>query len=155
MEKFILCFDDFKKKKTLEVKNEVFNLDLDSSILKKSDLKVSFKAVKYSDIINIVGTVSGVETFECSRCLVVFDKNTKVDFEFSFAKEDGEFNLFDEIKQTIILDIPMQPLCCAGCKGICQVCGCNKNQKDCSCKEQLNSEFIFEKWSKIIKLNKK
>ncbi len=78
-----------------------------------------------------------------------------VDFEFSFAKEDGDFNLFDEIQQTIILDIPMQPLCCDDCKGMCQVCGCNRNKKDCDCKEKLNKEFVAEKWSKIIKLNKK
>lgn len=155
MEKFILKFDDFKKKKILEVKDEVLSFDLDSSVVKKSDLKVSFKAVKYSELINIVGTVSGTETFECSRCLIVFDKDVKVDFEFSFAKEDGEFNLFEEIQQTIILDIPMQPLCCDDCKGICQICGCNRNKKDCDCKEKLNKEFIAEKWSKIIKLNKK
>lgn len=155
MEKFILKFDDFKKKKILEVKDEVLTFDLESSVVKKSDLKVSFKAVKYSELINIVGTVSGTETFECSRCLIVFDKDVKVDFEFSFAKEDGEFNLFEEIQQTVILDIPMQPLCCDDCKGICQICGCNKNQKDCKCKEKLNNEFIAEKWSKIIKINKK
>lgn len=155
MGKFILRFDDFKKKKELEVKDEIFKLDLESDVLKKSDLKISFKAIRYSDIINIVGRIYGTETFECSRCLIVFDKDVKVDFEFSFAKEDGEFNLFDEIQQTIILDIPMQPLCCDDCKGICQVCGCNKNKKDCSCKEKLNKEYIAEKWSKIIKINKK
>ena len=110
MEKFILKFDDFKKKKILEVQDEVCNFSLDNSVVKKSDLKVSFKAVKYSELINIVGSVSGTETFECSRCLIVFDKDVNVDFEFSFAKEDGEFNLFEEIQQTVILDIPMQPL---------------------------------------------
>jgi hypothetical protein len=45
--KFILRFDDFKKKKELEVKDEIFKLDLESDVLKKSDLKISFKAVRY------------------------------------------------------------------------------------------------------------
>jgi uncharacterized metal-binding protein YceD (DUF177 family) len=49
----------------------------------------------------------------------------------------------------------MQPLCYDGCKGICQVCGCNKNEKDCKCKEKNDGQFVAEKWSKIIKINKK
>lgn len=155
MGKFILRFDDFKKKKELEVKDEIFKLDLEKGVVKKSDLKISFRAVRYSDIINIVGRIYGTETFECSRCIGIFDKSVSIAFESSFSKEDEEFDLSDYIKQTIILDIPMQPLCYDGCKGICQVCGCNKNEKDCKCKEKNDGQFVAQKWSKIIKINKK
>ncbi len=155
MEKFLLRFDDFKKQKTLEIKDKIFDIDSEVEVLKQSDLRVSFKAVRYGEIISITGVVFGTETFECARCLKIFKKEVNTGFECSFAQEDVEFDLGDEIKQTVMLDLPMQPLCFEECRGLCHVCGCNKNEQNCNCQEKLNTEFIAEKWSKIKKINSK
>lgn len=153
MENFILSFDDFKKRSKLSVKDAAVHLDIDNDVIKSSCIKVSFKADRYEDIINVVGNISGVLSFECSRCLALFDQNINLDFDCSFCIEDYTLDLLKEIRENVILNIPMQPLCSNDCRGLCQVCGNNKNEKQCSCKENISDEFVAEKWSKIKKLN--
>lgn len=51
-------------------------------------------------------------------------------------------NVRELVRQNILLEIPIQPLCSEDCKGICPVCGVNKNNNNCSCNEgQMNSAF--------------
>ena len=153
MKKFIISFDDFKNTSSLLFENEkfCFNVD-DNSIIKPSDLKVSFKADKYGDIVSVTGNIFGAMSFECSRCLKLFEKDVNINFECSFGVEEYQMDISNEIKENIILNMPMQPLCKHNCKGICQVCGRNKNDTGCSCKEKSEEDFIAEKWSKIKNL---
>lgn len=39
------------------------------------------------------------------------------------------------LREHIILSTPMQPLCRDDCRGLCPVCGQNKNEQTCSCRE--------------------
>ena len=41
--------------------------------------------------------------------------------------------LADVIKEQILLPLPMQRVCREGCKGICPVCGANRNEVACQC----------------------
>ena len=46
------------------------------------------------------------------------------------------------LREHIILSTPMQPLCRDDCRGLCPVCGQNKNEQTCSCREgQPNNPF--------------
>ena len=50
-----------------------------------------------------------------------------------------EGNIIDfreEAAQQIILALPFNPICQAGCKGICSGCGANLNETACTCKAQ-------------------
>ncbi len=151
-EKFILSFDDFKNSKTISVKDKSFCFDIDKNIIKSSDIKFSFNAVKYDDIVSVEYNISGYFLLECSRCLEQFKYNVNIDFESSFDKEKYETDILEQIRENLILNIPMQPLCKQDCKGLCQVCGKNKNISNCSCEEEQNKEFVLEKWSKIKSL---
>lgn len=42
-------------------------------------------------------------------------------------------DLTEAIRQQIILDLPMQPLCRADCAGLCPICGGNRNEQPCDC----------------------
>ena len=35
--------------------------------------------------------------------------------------------------ESVAVMMPLKPLCAAGCKGLCQVCGGNRNLKACGC----------------------
>jgi uncharacterized protein len=48
----------------------------------------------------------------------------------------GEIDLGPEIRDEILLAVPMGPLCRPDCKGICSVCGGNRNAAPCDCEEQ-------------------
>ena len=149
LEKFILSFDDFKDSKTISVKDKSFCFDIDKNIVKSSDIKFSFNAVKYDDIVAVEYNISGYFLLECSRCLEEFKYNVSIDFESSFDKDTYETDILEQIRENLILNIPMQPLCKQDCKGLCQVCGKNKNISNCSCEKEQHNEFNSEKWSKI------
>ena len=152
LEKFILSFDDFKNSKKISVKDKNFRFDIDKDIIKSSNIKFSFNAVKYDDIVSVECNISGYFLLECSRCLEQFKYDVDIDFESSFDKDTYEVDILEQVRENLILNIPMQPLCKPDCKGLCQVCGKNKNISNCSCEKEQNKEFIAEKWSKIKSL---
>jgi len=152
MEKLLVSFNDFKNKNKLVVENRKFPFDYDGEIVKSANLVFSFEANKYDDVVNVTGKITGTMSFECSRCLELFEQKTKISFECSFTKEEFECDIMEEVRETVLLNIPMKPLCNENCKGLCPVCGNNKNEKDCFCEQKMKDEFVAEKWSKIKKL---
>ncbi|MEK7523646.1 MAG: DUF177 domain-containing protein [Patescibacteria group bacterium] len=42
-------------------------------------------------------------------------------------------NLYDMVRQEILLHFPAVPICSDGCKGLCDRCGSNLNLKMCDC----------------------
>lgn len=84
----------------------------------------------------------------CGRCLESFaTKNTVVlsgklaeetdedisDEENIILYKDGKLDLAENIISTIILALPMKPLCDEDCKGLCPRCGTNHNVEECEC----------------------
>lgn len=52
--------------------------------------------------------------------------------EVGFYEGDG-LELSDVLREQILLSLPMQRICRDDCKGICPVCGQNRNLVDCRC----------------------
>jgi uncharacterized protein len=52
--------------------------------------------------------------------------------EMGFYEGDG-VELNDVLREFVLLTLPMQRVCGEDCKGICPVCGQNRNQKECAC----------------------
>jgi uncharacterized protein len=96
-----------------------------------------------------------VETAPCDRCLVnarhpldagfdlfyqpaatiARDEEIEIDegeAEIGFY-EGGGLELEDILREQILLALPMQRVCSEDCKGICPVCGKNRNQSACDC----------------------
>jgi uncharacterized protein len=47
---------------------------------------------------------------------------------------DGEsIDVDDLVREQVILSLPSRALCREECKGLCSVCGIDKNLKDCEC----------------------
>ena len=95
-------------------------------------------------------------TVICSRCLGEFTRpSTLLIEEECFpaidlhtgrkpsppAAQEGAFSIDDRhlldlhevLRQYVIADGPMKPLCRPGCLGLCQHCGVNLNQARCEC----------------------
>lgn len=47
-----------------------------------------------------------------------------------------QVELADMLREHIILSVPMQPLCHEQCRGLCPVCGRDRNEELCSCVEE-------------------
>jgi uncharacterized protein len=46
---------------------------------------------------------------------------------------DGRIDLSQMIVEQIVLALPMKPLCKADCRGLCALCGANRNLMSCDC----------------------
>lgn len=72
----------------------------------------------------------------CSRCLAEFEfpYSKKFQLVYPIEKDSLFIDVNPDIRQEIILDYPIKPLCSQGCKGLCAACGCNLNINECICK---------------------
>jgi len=54
------------------------------------------------------------------------------EMEIGFYSGDG-IELADVATEQVILSVPMKVFCGAECRGLCPVCGANRNLTDCAC----------------------
>jgi len=118
-------------------------------------LQVRLSLDRRGEEIWIRGTIHSVALQECSRCLVEFSQILELDFEVFCAKfptartvspkaldeEDGGVHFHDgrvlsidsEVREAVLLGLPMRPLCRESCAGLCPRCGEDRNQGPCRC----------------------
>ena len=54
--------------------------------------------------------------------------------------DDGGMELEDILREQVLLALPMQRVCSESCKGICPVCGRNRNEAECDCRVETASD---------------
>lgn len=67
-----------------------------------------------------------------------------VESELGFY-QGGGLELTDVIREQVLLALPMQRVCREDCRGICPVCGQNRNQADCACQ----SRPLDDRWAAL------
>jgi uncharacterized protein len=55
--------------------------------------------------------------------------------------EGGGLELEDILREQVLLALPMQRVCSESCKGICPVCGKNRNETACDCKREVDDRW--------------
>lgn len=81
---------------------------------------------------------------ECVRCLVEFKQPLDVDFSELYAftprsvtesglilPEDAHIDLEPLVREYMLIEIPISPLCREDCKGLCSICGEDLNEVTC------------------------
>ncbi len=90
------------------------------------------------------GQFKALTQVECVRCLEPFDQLLEIDFNEVYAykshnftesnlyvPEDGNIDLSPVIREYLMLENPIKPLCKPDCQGLCIVCGENLNLSTC------------------------
>ncbi|MBI5083935.1 MAG: DUF177 domain-containing protein [Acidobacteria bacterium] len=54
------------------------------------------------------------------------------EIDLSFYEGDG-VELREAIREHVLLSLPMRAFCRADCRGLCPVCGNNRNDRECGC----------------------
>jgi uncharacterized protein len=119
---------------------------------------VSLSVEKDADAVFVRGRLVARVPQHCSRCLEPYTATVEpqVDArfvpnprergeEFELGADDLETDVYDNgvIDLTALLEtettlfLPMKPLCREDCRGLCPVCGGNRNVTDCRCEVQL------------------
>ncbi len=121
--------------------------------------------------VRIQGRLKVTMESECDRCLgqAEFPLDTPFDLFYrpigvlnsadEVAIDEGEaemgfyegagMELEDILREQIMLLLPMQRVCSTECKGICPVCGKNRNESACDCRE----EPVNDRWSALRKIS--
>jgi uncharacterized protein len=89
------------------------------------------------------GTLSADWTAACSRCLEPVDGRVSVHVDelFEPIPLEGETYLLGDdvidlepmVRDALLLELPLAPLCRDDCAGLCPTCGANRNDEPCDC----------------------
>ena len=113
-------------------------LDLETDLIKfRSDLKIKARVFRITNALTVELNIKGVLFANCSRCLDQFEWELNKDVRLNYPLEASDIfiDLEPAIREEVILDYPIKPLCRPNCKGLCLKCGKNKNstQGGCNC----------------------
>ena len=67
-----------------------------------------------------------------------------------FPLEGYKIETNDVAREALLLELPMRFLCSEDCKGICPVCGTNRNIAPCTCQEGGERQNPFSALSKLL-----
>jgi uncharacterized protein len=130
-------------------------------------IEVNISAAKSGDEILLQGQVSTTVEMECARCLENFemDVNPKIQFVVQLLdikepqpsedddfvilpKTTGEIDISQRVREAILLELPLKPLCSDNCRGLCPMCGTNLNEAECDCTPDKSDE----RWDSLKQL---
>jgi uncharacterized protein len=150
---------------------EYVSVSIDEPCSEEMDLRCDGNvrgSLHFSSTANLLvvrGAVTACVVTECPLCLdeVRTKVEAEVDEEFTVesgaitgladddagmedpaikALWDGEtMNLTELIRQAVVLAMPGDPLCKSDCRGLCPVCGANRNETTCACEAATTSPF--------------
>lgn len=139
--------------------------DPDLSVVRPIDIGCQFYRVDRD--VAVQGTMRSTLRLTCGRCAEDFVQPLEVALNAVYlpiqeasserAKELEEdvdsttdvylyaeqvIDIAEMARDRLLLSVPLQPLCRAGCKGLCPSCGLNRNVVSCQCaEEKLGSPF--------------
>ncbi|MDO8489774.1 MAG: DUF177 domain-containing protein [Candidatus Omnitrophota bacterium] len=120
----------------LEEKIKPAELDLETALIKfRSDLIVKAQIYRITNALTVELNIEVIMYADCSRCLDEFNWEFKKDVQLNFPLDNSTafIDLDPDIREEVILDYPIKPLCKIDCKGLCVKCGKNKNEGGCNC----------------------
>ncbi len=94
--------------------------------------------------------LSGECVMSISKPLTVKLESENDDGEYILIGENSSINIDEAISEELLLSLPLRSLCKDDCLGLCPKCGCNKNEKNCSCV----MKEIDPRWAALLKFGK-
>lgn len=168
----IIDLESFERELSLDVVIPGDEIDLENESVKLlGDLKLGGSVLKGAASTVVRGHLTGDSEIACDRCLEPITRDLDIEFEDEFISKDAflvdkekelapedlianEFDgkhidLYETVREQILLDVPQQVFCEEDCKGLCQKCGANLNLIDCKCEKT----EIDPRWAALKNLN--
>jgi uncharacterized protein len=126
------------------------NFDFDCDQLRVGDdldvteLAGSLRLTRTRRGVYVEGRLMARVNIDCVRCLESYPQrlSAQIDELYEYPAEDASdplltiseaaiLDLNPLLREVLLLDVPIQPLCSSDCKGLCPVCGGNMNEHVC------------------------
>lgn len=119
-------------------------------VIEADKIELIFKSEEVGKV-HLTGSFRVVLEIPCDRCLKPLRKEINCEFDqwlFSemykskLGDEDAEadcflqgseFDVYEFVNLCVLMNMPSKVLCKDDCKGLCPVCGQDKNENDCGC----------------------
>lgn len=117
------------------------SLEIDPGDLVRSEGPLSYDLTvqRVSDELVVRGALEISFGCRCARCGDDFIKNIFIAHfcrNFALTSKNEIINLTPDVREDILLSLPMIAVCSDTCRGLCGVCGVNLNREKCKCKRQ-------------------
>lgn len=107
--------------------------------LEKLALELGFSVG--GDSVLLEGKLTAELQLECARCGEAVRRSFEDSFDEVYPDSLEYIDTREIIRETVALLTPIKILCSDDCKGRCLVCGTNRNQKACGCRQELPTQF--------------
>lgn len=114
-------------------------------------------------------TVRGVAASVCDRCAEPFDGTFTAEYEQWYAfdahgvpdeddsqeavvisGDEREVVIDEDVRENMLIAMPMKRLCREDCRGLCATCGHNRNLEPCACEEESDNPL----WAGLRDINR-
>ena len=115
-------------------------------LVRLDPVRVRVEASEESGLFHVQAEQRTRAILTCSRCLSPFerilsgewtqeftDRADRADKERSALSREITLDLTPYIREAVLLELPYAPVCREDCKGLCPVCGVDRNRETCSC----------------------
>lgn len=171
-------FDEYRRVNTLEIQItglsdgiHRYQFAVNSAELtlgEDFDGDVAVEAVldKSSTQILLTASITATARFTCDRCVSPFSQSLRSGYSMVYVSEGIEtqhldpaevqvisaglhmIDIAEDVRQTVLLSVPLKVLCKETCKGLCPLCGTNLNEQTCTCSDT----EIDSRWEELRKL---
>lgn len=124
----------------------------------ESPVEIEVSLTRFDGEVQASGGARGAIRLECGRCLKEYRQELEAEINASFtALDEAEeeaisddvylydgvtIDLYQAVREQLLLVMPIKPLCGEDCKGLCPKCGQDLNLKDCGCsKNDVDGRF--------------
>ena len=132
--------------------------------------QISGRVSREGNEVRLRGRIKTRAEVDCDRCLKAVAVPLETDFDVTYIPaadyvageaaeleaedldqsvfEDGAIDVDELVREQVLLALPARALCVEECKGLCPVCGADKNTDQCSCE----TAEIDPRWAALSKL---
>ncbi len=102
-------------------------------------LTLRLRVARHGAKVSLEGALSGEWELACARCLGPARKPLQAQIEGEAPMSAEPIDISEEARQALYLALPMNSLCRPDCRGLCPICGVNRNETQCACRPALAS----------------
>lgn len=142
------------------------DLQLDANF--DSPVEVKVRLEKLARQIIVRSEIATSASFSCDRCLAGFRQAIAAKYAIVYVEDEAEagrfppedirimrhdstvIDLSDDVREMVLLSVPLKLLCAEECRGLCSSCGADLNAGDCGCPK----EIVSGPWRDLEKLLK-
>jgi uncharacterized protein len=128
-----------------------------------SDVHTDIVLDKIANQITLEAAIHTAAAFSCDRCTAPFSSRLDPTYRMHYIWNEEDATRYDiaevqvispgstviditeDVRQTVLIAVPLKLLCREDCLGLCPICGKDLNEGPCDCR----SEEVDSRWEKL------